>query len=81
MSKELADKIKEALGIRLQKCELTNLEMVEIIEQVGCYLNLRTVSDYAKFNNITYNGALQRIENKKVSTIELFNVKFIIDNE
>lgn len=81
MSKELTDKIKKALGIRLQNNELTNLEMVEIIEQVGSYLNLKTISDYAKFNNITYNGTLQRIENKKVSIIELFNVKFIIDNE
>ena len=55
---------------------VSNEELVQIIEVCGQYLNLKTISDYCKVNNISYNGA------KNFRTkIELFGVKFIIDNE
>jgi hypothetical protein len=78
---ELSKIIKEHLGKRLHNSELTNDEMVEIIDTVGVYLNLRTVANYATLENISYNGVLARIKSGKIKEYELFGVKFIIDNE
>ena len=50
--------------------------LVQIIELAGTYLNLQTISDYAKEKGISYNGV------KKTRDIRtIFNVKFVIDNE
>ena len=46
------------------------------IELAGDFLNLQTISDYAKENNISYNGA-----KKFRNNIELFGVKFVIEND
>jgi len=53
-----------------------NESLVQIIELCGSYLNLQTISDYAKDKGISYNGAKNNREIK-----ELFNVKFVKDNE
>ena len=78
---ELSKIIKEHLGKRLHNSELTNDEMVELIDTVGMYLNLRTVANYATLENISYNGVLARIKSGKIKEYELFGVKFIISNE
>jgi hypothetical protein len=44
-----------------KKNELTNNNLVQIIELVNDYLNLKTINQYAKDNNKSYNG----IKNKK----------------
>ncbi len=80
MSK-LSDKIKLHLGQLVQKDELSNPEIIEILDSLAAFLNLKTISDYAKAENITYNGVLKRIEQKKVSEYILFGTKFIIDND
>lgn len=54
---------------------LSNTDLIDIIETAGSYLNLMTISDYAKENNISYNGAKHFREH-----LELFWVKFIVDN-
>lgn len=56
--------------------ELTNNDLVQLIEVAGAFLNLKTISDYAKENNLSYNGAKHFRE-----TIEIFKTKFIIDND
>lgn len=56
--------------------EISNDELVKIIELAGSFLNLKTISDYAKENNLTYNGV-----KKTRKIVEIFNVKFVIDNE
>jgi hypothetical protein len=72
----LVNKICEHLSGRIENNELTNDDIVQIIEHLGYYLNLQTISDYAKTNQISYNGV------KHFRTIrEIFNVKFVIDNE
>ena len=49
--------------------------LVQIIELAGTYLNIRTISDYAKENNKSYNGV------KNFAPIkEIFGIKFVIDN-
>lgn len=69
---EIIDKISEGVI----NGNLTNNDLVQIIEQAGSYLNLATISDYAKNNNISYNGAKKFREK-----VKLFNVPFIIENE
>lgn len=68
--------MKELIENKIISGELSNKDMIQIIELCGDYLNLKTRSQYAKENNISYNGAKNFREN-----IELFGIKFIIDNE
>ena len=79
--KSLTKVIKEHLSDRVQKGELNNEDIVEIIDLLGAYLNAETISDYAKRNKITYNGTLQRIATGKLKTFTLFKNKFVIDND
>ena len=50
--------------------------LVQIIELSGSFLNLQTISDYAKVHGMSYNG-VKTCRN----IITLFNTKFVIDNE
>lgn len=72
----LVNKICEHLSKRIESNELSNDDIVQIIEHLGCYLNLQTISDYSRSTGISYNGS------KKFRTVKkIFNVKFVIDNE
>jgi len=73
---ELKDKIILNIMKGMENNMLSNNNLIDIIEAAGKYLNLMTISDYAKQNNITYNGA-KHFRDK----IELFNVNFVIDND
>jgi hypothetical protein len=77
---ELHKIIKEHLQKRLQNNELSNTEMVDLIDTIGMYLNLKTIANYATIENISYNGVLARVKSGKIKEYELFGVKFIIDN-
>lgn len=68
--------ICEYLNKRIISGELSNDDLIKIIELCGSYLNIQTISDYAKSNDISYNGA-----KKFRNNIELFGVKFIIEND
>ena len=71
----LATKIKEHLSQRIESGELTNDELVQLIEHIGRYLNLTTIPHYAKENKMSYNGV------KKFRTIKtIFKTKYVIDN-
>jgi len=72
----IVNTICEHLSKRIEDGELSNEDLVQIIEHIGSYLNLTTRSDYAKKNGLSYNGAKKFREN-----VKLFNVNFIIDNE
>jgi hypothetical protein len=68
-------KLLEFISDKFESDELDNDSLVQIIEHCGGYLNLQTIPDYAKRNNISYNGV------KKFRLIkEIFKVKFVIDN-
>lgn len=73
---ELKDKIILNIMKGMEQNMLSNTDLIEIIEAAGSFLNLRTISDYAKQNNISYNGAKNFRDN-----VELFNVNFVIDND
>lgn len=71
----LVNTICNHLSSRIESGELSNQDIVQIIELAGGYLNLRTIPNYCRDNNISYNGA------KKCRTVvKIFDVKFIIDN-
>lgn len=72
---ELKDKIIRNIDIGMGNNMLSNTDLIDIIESAGSYLNLMTIADYAKQNNISYNGAKNHREK-----VELFGVKFIVDN-
>ncbi len=76
----LATKINQHISERVQKGELSNLDMVAIVENLCQYFNLATYSDYAKREGISYNGVKTRVESGKVKELDFFNVKYIIDN-
>jgi len=52
----LKDKILLNIHKGMENRLLSNDELVQIIESTGSFLNLMTISDYAKKNNISYNG-------------------------
>lgn len=78
---QLRNKIISHLSMRLHNCELSNNDMIAIIEAICQYGNICTVSEYAKREKLTYNGALDRISKDVVQLVNIFGVKFVIDNE
>ncbi len=70
------DIICDHLSQRIESGEIDNDGMVQIIELCGKYLNLQTIPDYAKSNNLSYNGTKKHKPIKKI-----FGVKFVIDNQ
>jgi hypothetical protein len=73
---ENTDKLLKFVAEKFQNDELDNDSLVQLIELAGAHLNLQTISDYAKANNISYTGA-----KKFRKTVKIFNVNFIIDNQ
>jgi len=70
------EKLAEFTYKKFVNNELNSADLVELIKLAGSLLNLKTIPDYAKANGLTYQGV------KTCRNItELFNVKFVIDNE
>ena len=61
---------------KVQSGELDNKTLVQIIELCGRFLNLETIPDYCKRTGLSYNGVKNHRE-----IVELFNCKFVIDND
>lgn len=74
---EMSMKIRERLFECIHNGELENSDLVQIFEHIGIILNLKTITNYAKANNISYNGALKR----KTERVKIDTIEFIIDNE
>lgn len=69
--------LQQKLFENYQAGAITDEQLVQIFEQISGHLNLKTITNYAKRNGITYNGALKR--NTRKITID--KITFIIDNE
>ena len=52
-----------------------DLDVVQIFERLNSYTNLKSISQYAKDNKLSYNGV-----KKHRKTITLFGCKFVADN-
>ena len=74
MSLSLA--IQEHLAKRIEQGELSNEELVQIIELIGNYLNVATITTYAKANNMSYNGV-----KKFRNVVTIFGTKYVIEND
>ena len=72
-----ADQIKDLLFKASFEGELSNADLVQIIEHCTSFLNLKTKTNYAKANRITYNGAKHR----KTQQLKIDGKTFIIDND
>ena len=70
------NELLEEISNSIIENDIDNNGLVQLIECAGDYLNLRTIPNYAKEHNISYNGA-----KKFRQVVEIFNTKFIIDNE
>lgn len=69
--KEIENLIEE----KLFKNEISSEDLVQLFERLNTYTNLKTITSYAKSNNLSYNGA-----KKCRKIIKLFGVKFIMGN-
>lgn len=56
---------------------LSNQNMVQVIEHLADVLNLQTITNYAKSEKISYNGAKKR----KIESININGIKFLINND
>jgi hypothetical protein len=73
---DLKDKIIINIHKGMNSNMLSNDDMVQIIEVCGSYLNIKTIPDYATQNNLSYNGAKNHRNVRKI-----FNVRFVIEND
>ena len=73
---ENTNKTKEFIYNKFSNNELDNNSLVQIIELCGMLLNLKSISEYAKENNMSYNG----VKNNR-NIISLFNNKLVLDNQ
>jgi len=73
------DKSLDRLGDAIMKGKWSNDGLVKLIELAGDFLNIKTVPKYAKHNGISDVAARKDTATRK--NIEIFNVKFIIDND
>ena len=73
---ENTSKLLDFISDKYENGELNNESLVQIIELTGGYLNLKTISSYAKTNKKSYNG----VKNNR-KTITLFGVKYVVDND
>lgn len=74
--KQNTQKLIDFVSLKFESGELDNDSLVELFKHTGRYLNLMTISDYAKAKGMSYEGV------KKCRKTEIiFGVKFVIDNE
>jgi hypothetical protein len=64
------------LGQAIEAGKWSNEGLVQLIKLSGGYLNLMTIPAYAKLNNMSYPGVRDYR-----NIVNLFDVKFVIDNE
>jgi hypothetical protein len=59
----------------------SNAEIITTIECLTNYLNLISISEWAKKQGIDYTNAKYRIKRDKIEIIEIFGSKYVVDNE
>lgn len=73
----MLQKVQQRLHDIISSGELDNFEIIQLIEQLGGYLNLKTMAQKAKELNIDYNC----VKMSNIQKVNLFGVKFVIDND
>ena len=73
---ENTTKLLKFVADKFQANELDNNSLLQLIELCGSYLNIQSITDYAKANAMSYNG----VKNHR-QIVEIFKQKFVIDND
>jgi hypothetical protein len=73
---ENTEKLLRFVSEKFETGELDNDSLVQLIELAIAYLKIETIPNYAKRNELSYNGVKKH---QKLQT--LFNVNFVIDND
>lgn len=73
---ENTEKLLNSISEMFENGDINNENIVQLIELAGGYLNLKTIPKYAKDSGKSYNGVKYH---RKI--VNLFGVKFVIDNE
>lgn len=74
----LINKIVEHIEKRIHNGELSNNDLVQLIEVIGSdYLQLKTIAQKAKELNTDYNN----VKCSNIEKVNIFGVKFVIDND
>ncbi len=68
-------KLLSFLDDKMMDGNFNNEDLVQFIESVGKYLGLQTLPNYAKENNMSYNGVKKFREVRKI-----LGIKFVVDN-
>lgn len=76
------ENISKLISENFETGKINNSDLVKIIELCGAYLNLKSITQYAKDNNMSYNGVMKRAKSKNndVKIVSLFGCKFVLDN-
>ena len=69
--------ISDLICKNYEEGNLEDADLVQILEQISDYLRLQTLTNYAKAEKISYNGAKKRSKN----TVNIDGVVFVINNE
>jgi hypothetical protein len=69
--------VMEELEQKIHAGLVSNEEIVQYIELLGTYLGLATIANKAKELNTDYNN----VKCSAMPKVEIFGVKFVIDNE
>jgi len=81
MKPTLSESIINNIGAKVQNNELDNIDLLIIIESCGRFLNLKTISEYAKYSSLDYNSVKARIKSGALESCEIFGVKFVVEND
>ena len=73
VNKRHLDKLEKYVYEKICKDEL---DVVQLFERLNVYANLKSISQYAKDNKLSYNGV-----KKHRKIIKLFGCKFVSDND
>ena len=73
VNKRHLDKLEKYVYEKI--CE-DGLDVVQLFERLNIYANLKSISQYAKDNKLSYNGV-----KKHRKIIKLFGCKFVADND
>ena len=67
----------ESIERQIYEGSLSECDQLKLLNILCKYLNLQTITDYAKSEKISYNGAKKR----KTESVEISGIKFIVNNE
>jgi len=70
------ENISSLISESFESGKLNNSDLIQIIELCGMYLNLKTITEYAKQKKMSYNG-----EKKFRNIVKIFGCKFVVDND